>query len=296
MTNHDPFGLLILDKPAGPTSHDVVDEVRRGTGASKVGHTGTLDPLATGVLVLCLGSATRLSEYLTKSDKRYAAKVRFGSTTTTYDAAGEVVRETGAAPTLQEVEAALPGFVGQIEQQPPAYSAIKVAGQPAYKLARAGRDPELAARAVHIYEITIDSYEPPVISLSVACSSGTYIRSLAHDLGQAVGSGGYLESLRRTRSGAFGESRALPLSDLRRAMAAGTWREHLINPAEGLPEMKRVRVASEQLVEIRDGLSIEAEGDAEGRALALDDNGGLIAILGAEGDGAHWHPDKVFIR
>lgn len=295
MTERTPFGLLVVDKPAGPTSHDVVAQIRRATGVSKVGHTGTLDPAATGVLVLCLGQATRLSEYLTQSDKRYSAEIHFGRTTTTYDAEGDIVEETGRSPSREAIESALPGFLGELQQRPPDYSAIKVGGVPAYRMARQGQSPDLSARRVIISDLQIEAYDPPVLGLEVACSAGTYIRSLAHDLGQALGVGAYLGGLRRLQAGAFDVSEAVPLADLLASVEAGDWERFLRDPAEGLPSVPRVQLENGELESVRHGRSIAADEPASGLALALDGAGRLVAVLQAEPDGDQWHPDKVFL-
>ena len=183
------FGLIIVDKPVGPTSHRVVSLVRKGSRIRKVGHAGTLDPRASGVLVLCLGQATRLSEFLSTTSKRYEAQIQFGSSTKTYDAEGEVTGSTGNAPSSPMLEQALEKFRGEIEQVPPPYSAIKIKGRKAYEIAREGGTVDLEARKVRIHLLEMLSYEPPSLSLVVECSAGTYIRSLAHELGEAVQTG-----------------------------------------------------------------------------------------------------------
>jgi tRNA pseudouridine55 synthase len=201
----DLSGVLCVDKPLGMTSHDVVGRTRRVAGLRRVGHAGTLDPLATGVLLLCLGRAARLIEYLVGHDKVYETTVRLGQTTATYDAEGEVLAERPFLHlTLSQIEAALEAFRGDIVQQPPIYSAIKQGGQPLYKLARQGKT-EVARpyRPVTIHELTRLSWEPPHLSLRIACSSGTYIRSLGYDLGEALGCGGHLSALRRLAVGRF---------------------------------------------------------------------------------------------
>jgi len=195
------FGLLIVDKPVGPTSHQIVHIVRKGTGIRKVGHAGTLDPRASGVLVLCLGAATRLSEYLSARDKRYQALVRFGVATTTYDSDGDVTQTGGVVPPLDTIQQALTAFRGRIEQAPPPFSAVKIQGRKAYQLARRGEPPALAPRPVDIRRLDVIDYTPPDLALDVECSAGTYIRTLAHDLGQTLGCGAHLSALRRTASG-----------------------------------------------------------------------------------------------
>jgi tRNA pseudouridine55 synthase len=200
-------GVLVIDKPAGPTSHDIVAVVRRAIGETRVGHTGTLDPLATGVLPLVIGRATRLASLMSGADKEYVARIRFGVATDTYDAENH---DTPAAtvppdPGLDEaaIRDALPAFAGRYLQTPPAFSAKKIAGTPAYKLARQGKLVEVKPVEVNVTEIGLRSYSAGVAEVQVVCSSGFYVRSLAHDLGQRLGCGAHLEGLRRTRAGEF---------------------------------------------------------------------------------------------
>jgi tRNA pseudouridine55 synthase len=212
-------GLVIVDKPGGMTSHDVVARVRRLAGTKKVGHAGTLDPMATGVLVVGVEKATRLLGYLALTEKEYLATIRLGQSTSTDDAEGEI---TGTAPvadvSAETLNKAVAGLVGEIQQVPPAVSAIKVGGQRAYKLTRAGAAPELAARPVTVYEFAVTAIRRDGdlldVDATVRCSSGTYIRALARDLGAAVGTGGHLTRLRRTRVGAYGVEHARTLEQL----------------------------------------------------------------------------------
>ena len=212
-------GLVIVDKPGGMTSHDVVARVRRLAGTKKVGHAGTLDPMATGVLVVGVEKATRLLGYLTLTEKEYAATIRLGQSTSTDDAEGEITRSTPAADVSEEkLHKAVAGLVGEIQQVPPAVSAIKVGGQRAYKLTRAGAAPELPARPVTVYEFTITAVRREAelldVDATVRCSSGTYIRALARDLGTQFGTGGHLTRLRRTRVGGYGLEAAKTLEQL----------------------------------------------------------------------------------
>lgn len=209
-----PEGILNIDKPSGITSHDVVNRVRRVAGLRRVGHAGTLDPLATGVLLICLGRGTRLVEYLVGQPKTYEVVVHLGQSTTTYDAEGEVVAERPCTFTPPELTAALAQFRGPIQQIPPIYSAIKKEGQPLYKMARQGKQVEMEARAVTIYELEQLAFDLPLLTLRVVCSSGTYIRSLAHDLGELLGCGGHVAALRRTAVGGFMVDTAVPLDYL----------------------------------------------------------------------------------
>lgn len=290
------FGLLIVDKPIGPTSHHVVQVVRRGTRIRKVGHAGTLDPRASGVLVLCLGAATRLSEYLSTSSKRYEAVVRFGASTRTYDTEGEVVKLTGIAPELNEIEVVLPEFSGDIEQTPPPYSAVKVKGRKAYELARDGVEPVLEPRTVVIYSLEVKAYDPPDLTLSVDCSAGTYIRSLAHDLGERVSTGAHLAALRRTKAGPFSVEDSVPFAKLEASFITGNWGRYMLPASEALPDFPVVEIDQEGLEEVRNGHRIPAESGSAGLAKAIGPDGELVAVLEATEDGSQWHPRKVFVR
>ncbi len=288
------FGIMVVDKPEGPTSHGVVSIVRRGTGVRKVGHAGTLDPRASGVLVLCLGPATRLSEYLSSSNKLYEAKVRFGESTETYDAEGATTKSTGEAPTEAQVEAALEMFRGEIEQFPPPYSAIKLQGKKAYELAREGKPVALDPRNVTVYELTKLEYDPPELNIRVECSAGTYIRSLAHDLGETLSTGAHLSALRRLRAGPFGLEDAVTLNELEKAMGRGEWQRWVRPAAEALPDLPIVTVEEPDLERIRNGLRIPSSDGAAGMARALTPDGELVAILVSAEDGQEWQPRKVF--
>ncbi len=205
-------GLLVLDKGGGVTSRDAVNAALRWfPRGTRIGHTGTLDPLATGVLVLCLGAATRLTEYVQRMGKTYRAGVRLGARSDTDDADGMVTTVNAAAPDAATVTACLAGFVGDIEQTPPAYSAAKVAGRRAYDLARQGQDVDLRPRRVHVYGIDVCRYDYPHLELEVRCGKGTYIRSLARDLGARLGCGALIQTLRRTRVGPFTTDDAVPM-------------------------------------------------------------------------------------
>ncbi len=216
-----PFsGVLVVDKPQGPTSHDVVAEARRALGIRRVGHTGTLDPLATGVLALVIGQATRLAQFLTGGTKGYEAVVRLGIATDTYDAAGEPIGapapdETVLAITGEEIAAVAGRFIGRFEQTPPPYSAKKIGGVPAYTLARRRVEVRATPVPVTVHELQVTGREGARLSLRLETSAGFYVRSLAHDIGRALGCGAHLESLRRYRSGPFTLDRAITLDELR---------------------------------------------------------------------------------
>ncbi len=208
-------GALLIDKPAGPTSHDIVDVVRRQFGIPKVGHCGTLDPQATGLLILVLGQATKLSEKLMADDKVYCGHVTFGVTTDSYDADGEIVSSLPVpAMTLDEINAAAGEFVGDQMQEPPMVSAVKKNGVPLYKLARKGIVVERKPRLIHIYKLRFTEYQEPVGAFRVACTKGTYVRSIAHDLGQKLGCGAHLNTLRRLVSGRFDVEDAATFEDV----------------------------------------------------------------------------------
>lgn len=289
------MGILIVDKPTGPTSHAVVNAVRRGTEIRKVGHAGTLDPRASGVLVLCLGAATRLSEYLSSGSKRYEALVRFGKSTDTFDADGTVTSETGRVPALAEVQTLISSFTGTFRQVPPAYSAIKLKGKKAYELARAGETPELEARTVTIYAIDIVRFEPPDLVLSVECSAGTYIRSLANDMGVEAGTGALLAGLRRTQAGPFTLEDAVAFSTLEAGFGSGAWREHLLSARDALPEFPLVELSDAEVELVKNGRRVPASSTPQGLARGVGPDGEMVAILEAVEAENQWHPSKVLV-
>lgn len=292
----DLRGILLLDKPTGPTSHDMIYAVRRGTGQRRVGHAGTLDPLATGLLIICLGSATRLSEYLAAKDKRYVARLRLGQTTTTYDAQGKVVAESLALPGRAAVEAELAALRGPGYQVPPAYSAIKLGGQKAYELARRGQPVTLEARPVEFYALELTAWEPPECVLAVHCSAGTYIRSLAHDLGQRLGCGAHLTALRRTASGQATLAEAVPLPVLQAAFGAGDWKRYLRPADSAVADWPAVRLSAEEAARVMRGQAVPTAPGAAGYGRAYDPAGEFIAVLSADPAAAQWRPEKVFVE
>jgi tRNA pseudouridine55 synthase len=206
-------GILLVDKPAGMTSHDVVDLIRKATGIRRIGHTGTLDPAATGLLILCIGKATRLSEYLIGMDKTYEGIMRLGIVTDSYDLDGEVLEERAVPEfSMAELQAACDGFTGSIEQMPPMVSAVKVGGERLYKLARRGETVERPTRSVTVHEFQVLGYDPPDVTVRVRCTRGTYVRSLCHDVGEQLGCGAVLAGLRRTWVGQHTVENARPVS------------------------------------------------------------------------------------
>jgi tRNA pseudouridine55 synthase len=283
-------GILNLDKDPGMTSHDVVNRVRRLSGLRRVGHAGTLDPLATGVLLVCLGPATRLVEYLVGRPKQYQATIRLGQETNTYDADGEVVAERPLNVTRSEVDAALAQFRGEIDQTPPMFSAVKQAGQPLYKLARRGIDVARPVRRVTVYEIELRAWQPPEVEIRVACSAGTYVRSLAHDLGQALGCGGHITALRRTAVGDFTLDDAVTLADLE----AGELLRALQPADTAVSHLPRLELAEAEAVAARHGRHFPRSGGASEERLvrAYGPDGRFLGLLRAEG--MTWQPHKIF--
>lgn len=268
-------GLLVLDKPAGITSRDAVDRAARWLPRrTKLGHTGTLDPLATGVLVLCVGAATRLAEYVQAMSKTYESRFLLGATSDTDDLDGRITSgDVTVVPTRNQIEVALGAFVGEIEQVPPAYSAAKVSGARAYDLARSGTDVQLAARRVRVDRIDVIAYEYPYLDVRIDCGKGTYIRSLARDLGAELGCGGLVATLRRTRVGPFrAEDGISPIED------KPDIRTRLRSMSEAVAELTSVRVSQEQAMRIRNGQTTRVVANVVGEVAVLDDAGGLVAI------------------
>jgi tRNA pseudouridine55 synthase len=276
-------GLLNIDKPGGMTSHDVVNRIRRLAGIRRVGHAGTLDPLATGVLLLCLGRATRLVEYLVGLPKTYEAVIRLGQETDTYDAAGEVVAERPYhLITADQLQQALTPFRGPILQTPPIYSAIKQKGQPLYKLARAGAAVKIPARKVTIYELEALTFEPPEIFLRVVCSSGTYIRSLAHDLGQTLDCGGHITTLRRTAVGDFKVREAVPLAEL----ANDNLEDFLLPSDTAVAHFPRLDLTADQTTRLQQGQRPVRHSDQMAKPLtrAYNPDGHFVGMVSAQED------------
>ena len=290
-------GILIVDKPSGMTSHDVVAIIRKGTGFRRIGHTGTLDPRATGVLVVLIGPAVRLSEYLVCDKKGYEATIRFGSVSDTYDGDGKVIQTGRDIPDEEEIMTAMESFTGDIVQVPPAYSAIKINGKKAYDLAREGKEVKLNERHVTIYSFDFIEYNPPELTADIICSSGTYIRSIAHDLGQKLGCGAYLSGLKRTRSGNFSLRDAVPLSVLQKSFEEGNWYQYLIPAADALHEYEEVMLNMETEADILHGRRIPASaGDHGTLGKAVSEQGELIALLEFVPDTHEWKPKKVFYQ
>ena len=298
-----PSGILNIDKSVGWTSFQVVALVRKGSGVRKVGHAGTLDPAASGVLLVCLNQAVRISQYLMELPKLYRARIVLGVTTDTYDAEGQTLA-TGDFTSVTEghLRAALQHFVGPIQQIPPSFSAIKVGGQPAYRLARKGQQLALKPRPVRIDHIELLRFEPPLIELEVKCGKGTYIRSLAHDLGQHLGCGAHLNGLIRTLVGPFTLDSALALPEIEEALETGAWRNLLLPLDYGLADLPAITLEHENEMSIRHGCPLladavptpQAEPFAPLRCRAYSKDGSLLAIVVYDDKAHQWRPEKVF--
>lgn len=295
-------GLLNIDKPKGITSHDVVNRVRKLAGQRRVGHAGTLDPMATGVLLVCLGQATRLIEYVTASRKQYRAVIRFGLTTDTLDAEGQITAENDpSALTEARLHQILPAFLGQIEQIPPLFSAIKKGGQPLYKRARAGQTVEVEPRQVTLYALTWVDWQPPDLTLDITCSPGTYIRSLARDVGLAAGPGAHLAGLTRTASGPWTLADAVPLETLEHEAAENrsSWQRHLHPPDKAISHLPQVSLSAEDSIRVQQGQQLQLDflpaSDNPNLVRAYTPDGDFLAILTlAQPDAKLWQPKKVF--
>ncbi|MEL7590709.1 MAG: tRNA pseudouridine(55) synthase TruB [Anaerolineaceae bacterium] len=287
-------GVLVVDKPTGMTSHDVVQVIRKGSKIRRAGHTGTLDPRASGVLVVLIGPAVRLSEYVSASDKRYQAVILLGTTTDTYDADGKTTSSSPVEVTEEQFETELQKFVGQIEQVPPPYSAVKVQGRKAYEMARKGEEVELEPRLINVYSLELLEWAPPEVVIDVNCSSGTYVRSLVHDLGARLGCGATLTGLRRTKSGRFTLRDAVPLRKLNEAFSEGTWYQYLIPAAEALSDWPTIELNHEQVEAIRHGHRISAKTNEQQKACGVSEQGELVALMELDEETMEWQPRKVF--
>jgi len=266
-------GVLVIDKPVGMTSHDVVQVVRRGTGIRRAGHTGTLDPRASGVLVVLVGPAVRLSEFVSASDKRYQAIIRLGESTDTYDGDGEVTRRAPVNVTYEQIEEALTQFEGTVEQLPPAYSAKRINGQKAYELAREGEEVDLDTKEIDVYHLELLEWDPPEAIVDVYCSSGTYVRSL------------------------FALRDAVQLRKLQEAFENGDWYKYLIPAAEALSDWPSRELSFDEVDLVRHGHRIpvdEAPENPDHWVRAVSQQGELVALMEYVPEAKEWQPRKVF--
>ena len=296
-------GILNINKSAGKTSFGVVAMVKRLTGERHAGHAGTLDPDATGVLPVCLGKGTRIIEFLIDTTKIYRAVIELGKATDTYDAAGKITLQGDASDIdVTRLELALESFRGAIRQTPPMYSAVKHKGQKLYELARAGIEIERKSRVVTIHRLVLLDWQPPLVTLEIECSKGTYIRSLANDLGELLGCGAYLKELVRTRCGIFDISDAVSLPQLEEAIKQGDWQQFLHPIDSVLKDFPSLVVDEVGEAAIKTGSPLHAEdnetdnGDSgRGYCRAYSADGRFLAILKRETAQEPWRPKKVFI-
>ena len=296
-------GILNIHKPYGMTSMDVVRRVKRAVRQRRVGHGGTLDPIATGVLPVFLGQATRLMEHVVGSGKAYLTSVELGITTDTYDALGEITARADAsavsAISREDIERALPDFSGEILQVPPMYSALKRDGKRLYDLARAGIEVEREARPVVVHSLALTEWTPPIATLEIRCGKGFYVRSLAHDIGQALGCGGNMKSLARLKSGAFAIEKAVSIEEMEDNFADGNWRNIVHSPDAALRDMRALVVCKRLEEMIRNGRAFDAAtantaARPNERARAYTTDGIFLAIVAHDVPTQQWRPEKVF--
>ncbi len=289
-------GIFNINKPKGMTSHDVVAKIRRLLKQKRVGHAGTLDPAARGVLPICVGQATRVAEYLSESGKAYQAEVVFGVATDTYDAEGAITSTASTTDlVLARIEETLPHFLGLQMQVPPVYSAIKLQGQPAYKRTRAGEEITLKPRPIVIYSLKVIDWIPPRLTLAIECSKGTYIRALAHDLGMQLGCYAYLDALVRTRSGLFTLSESITLEQLADAIETNTAQHYLYPVDKALEQYPAITLDADTIERVKHGNTFSTSVEySPGLARVYDTTGHFLAIAGWNEEQKAWHPKKVF--
>jgi tRNA pseudouridine55 synthase len=289
-------GILNINKPAGKTSLSVVTLIRRYSRQRHVGHAGTLDPLAAGVLPICLGQASRISSYILAEHKTYLACIELGIATDTYDAEGKIIQQTDPSNiTSEQIEEVLPQFQGTIMQKPPIYSALKHQGKRLYQLARAGIEVEPKERRVEVFHLEFLQWQPPYFTIEVECGKGTYIRSLAHDIGQRLGCGAYLESLVRTACGPFNIKDSVTLTQLDDAFRNNYWQDLLYPIDTVLERYPASTVDLEQERAIRNGRTIAlSDMNAEGLCRVYSLDGRFVALLRSLPESGVWQPQMVF--
>ncbi len=296
-------GILNIDKPPGKTSFDIVAEVKRLSGERRVGHAGTLDPMASGVLPVCLGRGTRVFQFLADATKAYRAQIELGVATDTYDASGRVTcRGDPSGVSREQLETALASFRGSIQQTPPMYSAVKHQGKRLYQWARAGIEVERRSRLAKIYRLELTDWQPPVVTIEVECGKGTYIRSVAHDLGQVLGCGANLKSLIRLRCGLFDIRDAISVPQLEEAFRCGYWR-HFVYPIDIVFLHWAAMVVSDDTgLLLRNGRPLSLENDAhsawssdENRCRVYTPDGCFLGVLRFNPERRQWQPEKVFL-
>ncbi len=295
-------GILNINKPQDLTSFDIVARVRRITRERHTGHAGTLDPLATGVLPICLGKATRIIEYLFNETKTYRAEIQMGITTDSYDSTGQVLKTADSSGvTREQVEAVLAAFRGSILQTPPMYSALKYKGTPLYKLAREGIEVERQSRPVHIYKLEIIDWHPPYFGLEVICGKGTYIRSLAQDIGQGLGCGAVMKNLVRTRVGPFSLAESITLEQLQEKVSKGCAEHYLYPPDYALQSFDVIIVNHEQQCSLIHGMPISLESnsiDIKPAAVSrvYNQDGAFVGMVEYDAANLRWQPHKIFLQ
>ena len=299
-------GILNINKPQGETSFGVVAMVKRLSGERRVGHAGTLDPAATGVLPICLGQGTRVIEFLVDTTKVYRAQIELGVATDTYDASGKIIQKGDPSGISQaQLESALTSFCGLIQQTPPMYSAVKHHGKRLYQLARAGIEVERRSRLIRIHLVELVDWQPPVVTIEVVCGKGTYIRSLAHDLGQALGCGANLKRLTRLRCGLFDIKDAVSMPQLEHAFRYGYW-QHFVHPIDTVLLNWTAMVVSDATERtIKNGCSLvlgngcfeqnlSGLSSFENRCRVYTSDGCFLAVLRFNPEAGQWQPEKVF--
>ena len=301
MSEQPAAGILNINKPYGITSMDVVRRVKRASGFKRVGHGGTLDPVATGVIPVCIGQATRMMEYMLDGSKKYRTTITLGVTTDTYDSMGEITETADASDlTREEVVSALTHFLGEIQQVPPMYSALKKDGTRLYDLARQGSEVERKPRPVVVHQIELTEWNPPEATVEVHCGRGFYMRSLAYDLGRALRCGGHLSTLVRLKASAFTLNESLTLEEMEDSFADGSWTKHLHSPDVVLGSMRAI-IAGQRMQElIKNGRPIPSSvrippNEPEERCRVYGTDGSFLAIMKFDADEALWKADKVFL-
>ncbi len=289
-------GIFNINKATGMTSHDVVAKIRKLLKQKRVGHAGTLDPAASGVLPICIGQGTRVAEYLSESGKAYQAEVVFGAATDTYDAEGAITSTASTTDlTLARIEETLPHFLGPQMQVPPRFSAVKLQGRPAYKRARAGEEITLESRPIIIYSLKVVAWVPPRLTLAIECSKGTYIRSLAHDLGLQLGCYAYLDALVRTRSGPFTLSESITPEQLAEAVERNSVQHYLYPLDKVLEQYPTVMLDAQAVERVKHGNAFSTSvDDSPGLVRVYDTGGHFLAIARWNEEQKAWQPKKVF--
>jgi tRNA pseudouridine55 synthase len=291
-------GILNLNKPEGRTSFSIIGQLRRLSGEKRIGHTGTLDPFASGVLPVCIGQACKISRFISESSKAYSATIELGISTDTYDRDGKVTEKKDLSRiSKQTVYDALNSLKGTINQVPPMYSAIKIGGKKSFRMARSGIKVRHKPRIITINKIEMTGYELPFITVDVECSKGTYIRSLANDLGQILGCGAYLKNLVRTRCGIFSIENAVPMKKLEEAFANNSWRQYLLPPDFALTGWDKVTIDNKAFQDMLDGKGIDIGRSPSHRweyVRAYNSEGKMVAILNFDQSRNEWRHEKLF--